>query len=430
MIVLMIFKILKKMGVVDELLVLGKIRIVYSVWPAEIKKWRLDLDYKILHGPKKAKRLQMDTDVWLLNYEGLMWLKNQKAFFRRGKKIMLVCDESSKLKNSTAKRFRAIRKMLSFFDRRYILTGSPVPNTMMDIFGQIYVLDQGVALGRYITEFRNTYFYPSGYMGYEWKLKQDSEKRIFKKLRPLVMRYGTDQLDMPPLTFFDRRIELPSKARSKYAQMEADFEAMLNDHLVTAANAAVVSGKLRQIANGGLYLDQTFDELGKPVGKRKYMRIHDEKDENLVDLIEELNGEPALVVYEFRHDLARLRRYFPDAPAINSSLKLKDTPKLLKQWNEGKIPVMFGQPSSMAHGLNLQGSGGIVIFYSLGWNFEDHEQAIARIWRQGQKRRVIVYRIIANDTVDEVILDALSRKDRNQQALLSAMERRYGKQEG
>lgn len=425
-IILFLFKILKKLGFVDELIVIGKLRIIYTVWPAEIEKWGLDFRYRTLHGNKKEERIRKNADVWLVNYEGMRWVEeNQKRLFKKDKRYMVVCDESSKIKNSQSKRFKILRRMLHLFDRRYILTGSPVPNSLQDIFSQAYFLDGGKALGEYITHFRNKYFYPSGFMGRDWQLQPGAEKRIFKRLRPIVIRYGNEELNLPPLTPLTREVTLPKNVRKKYHEMEKDFITQLNEHEVTSANAAVASGKLRQIANGGLYLEREFDARGRPIGKRKFVRLHDEKCENLLDLIEELNGEPTLVFYEFVHDLARLRRYFPDAPAINKGLSLKDTKKVLRRWNAGKIPVLFAQTTTAAHGLNMQGSGGIVVFYSMGWNLEEHEQAIARVWRQGQKRRVLVYRIVAKGTVDEDILDTLGAKDRTQKMLLHAMRRRY-----
>jgi SNF2 family DNA or RNA helicase len=425
-IILHVFKILKARGLVDELLVLAKKRIVYDVWPDEIKKWKLDFDYRILHGPKKTQRIEREADVWLMNYEGLPWLKKQTKFFKRGKRIMLACDESSKLKSSTTVRFRTLRKLLPHFGRRYIMTGSPAPNGLMGLFSQIYVLDMGEAFGPYITYFRNEYFHPSGYMGHDWKLNPGAEERIFKKLKPLVIRYGHDQLDLPPLTFVDRWVKLPSNARRRYDEMESEFVMQLKNHEIVAANAAVASGKLRQIANGGIYLDREYDEQGRPIGARKYLRLHDRKVENLVDLIEELNGEPAFVAYEFKHDLARLRRYFADAPALNSNTSDAEATQLKHDWNAGRIPVLFAHPDTAAHGLNMQGSGGIVVFFSMTWNLENYEQFIQRVWRQGQKRRVIVYRILARDTVDEIMISALQRKDTTQQSLLKAMETHYG----
>lgn len=427
-IILHVFKLLKKYDLVDELMVLAKKRIVYDVWPDEINKWKLDYEYRILHGSKKQMRIDHkgSTDVWLMNYEGLPWLKKQKQFFKRGRRIMLACDESSKLKSSSTVRFRTLKKLLPHFKRRYIMTGSPVPNGLMGIFSQVYVLDLGETFGPYITKFRNDYFFPSGYMGHDWQLQPGAEKRIFKKLKPLVVRYGNDQLDLPPLTFVDRWVKMPANARRRYDDMEREFVLQVRKHEIVAANAAVASGKLRQIANGGIYLDREFDEKGRPVGKRKYLRLHDRKCENLVDLIEELNGEPAFVAYEFHHDLARLRKFFPTAPVLNSSTSDAEASRLKTEWNAGKIPILFAHPDTAAHGLNMQGSGGIVVFFSMTWNLENYEQFIQRVWRQGQQRRVIVYRILARGTVDEIMVAALKRKDHNQQSLLKAMEAHYG----
>jgi hypothetical protein len=435
-IVLHIFKILKKLNLVDELMVLAKKRIVYDVWPDEIKKWEgLDFDYRILHGGKKNIRTTKKSDIWLMNYEGLPWLVKQKAFFKRtnaeGKpvRIMLACDESSKLKSSSTVRFRKLKKILPNFIRRYIMTGSPIPNGLIGIFSQVYVLDFGATFGQYITQFRNEYFQPKGYMGYDWEIQEGAEKRIFKKLRPLVIRYGNDQLDLPPLTFVDRWVKLPAHSRRRYDEMEQEFVMQIKNHEILAANAAVASGKCRQIANGGIYLARDYDENGKPIGTRKYIRTHDRKCEELVNLIEELNGEPAFVAYEFHHDLARLRRYFPKAPVLNSSTSDAEAAKLKRDWNAGKIPLLFAHPDTAAHGLNMQGSGGIVIFFSMTWNLENYEQFIQRVWRQGQKRRVIVYRILARGTVDEIILATLKRKDHTQQSLLKAMEQHYAERE-
>lgn len=432
MIAYMIFKILKSLGLVDELVVLAKRRIIYEVWPAELKKWRLPFTYAIVHGKHKEEALWSKCDVKLMNYDSLEWFKRQKKWFRRGKRIMLVCDESSKLRHTRTLRFKSLKKLLPKFRRRYILTGSPTPNGLQGLFGQVYVLDLGERLGKYITHFRNEYFMPTGYMGHDFKLQPGAEKRIFKRVRDIIIRYGNDQLNLPPLTFIDRKVRLPKKAMAEYLRMEKEFILEYREGAIVAANAAVASGKLRQIANGGAFYS-TEGEIRK-VDNRKHDRrwrtLHDEKCADLVELLEELNGEPALVAIEYRHDKARIQNYlrkhasqFKDAPFVDSGMKDKEFSKLKRKWDKGLLPVMFGNPESIAHGLNLQGKGGIVVFFSLTWNLENYEQFIQRVWRQGQKRRVLVYRIIARNTVDEVMVDALRDKDKTQQALLKAMER-------
>lgn len=437
-IILFIFKILRSLGYVDALFVLAKKKIVYNVWKQEIKKWRLPFRSTILHGSKKDSRLISKRDVYLMNYEGLRWLsakKQRRSFFIDGRRVMLACDESSKLRNTNTARFRYLKKLLDSFVRRYILTGSPVPKGLMNLFGQIYVLDQGKSLGRFITHFRNQYFEPAGYMGYDWKLQRGAKKRIYRKIGHLIVRYGHDQLDLPPCTPLYKYFDLPKKARKVYDDMEKEFVAEFRDGEVTAANAAVASGKCRQIANGGLYFDEEggLNYRRDRKAKRKFRTIHAEKEEALVDLLEELEGEPALVGYEFHHDKSRIRRYlerhapqYAEAPFVDGALKPKVERKILRGWDRGDYPVIFGQISSVAHGLNLQGRGGIVIYYSMTWNLEDYEQFYQRVWRQGQKRRVLVYHLIARDTVDEMMIGRLGKADRAQQKFLKAMERRYG----
>lgn len=455
-IILFVFRILKRLGLVDELLVLAKRRIVFEVWPAEISKWRQlrKLTYTICHGKDKEKNLLSNAHIKIANYEGLSMLAERrrkwqltdlgKQFFRRRNKngdtirIMLAVDESSKLRHTKTQRFKLLKQCLKFFARRYILTGSPVPNGLMNLFGQVYTLDMGEALGKFITVYRGRYFQPQGFMGRDWALQKGADKRIFKRLRKLVIRYGNDQLNLPPLTFVDRYVNLDKKTRKLYDMMEKEYIAEWKGGEVTAANAAVASGKCRQIAQGGVYYDPDTGEIlnvdakkPKTFKRKKWKRLHDEKCEELVELLEELNGEPALVAFEFEHDKLRLQRYFKkharqfaDAPFVGSGMKDKEFHRYKKMWDNGELPVMFGQPGSIAHGLNLQGKGGIVIFFALSWDLENYEQFIQRVWRQGQTRRVIVYRIVCRRSVDEDMIDALARKDHTQQTLLKAMERR------
>lgn len=425
MIILTIFRLLKKWGYVDELFVLAKRRIVYDVWPAEIKKWHLKMKVAIVHGKDKEANLYKDADVRLMNYEGLEWLKKQKKFFKRGKRIMLAVDESSKLKHTNTVRFRSLKKIIHHFRRRYIMTGSPAPNGLMGLFGQVYTLDLGETFGRFITEFRNEYFQPAGFMGRDWQLQDGAKKRIFKRLKPMVIRYSTDELDMPPLTFLPPTwVKMPKKARHAYDEMEKELIIKVRKGEIVAANSAVASQKCRQIANGGIYHNER---------SKGFETLHDAKNEALVDILEELNGEPALISFEFQHDEKRLQAYFKkhapqfaDAPFVGGRSKDKQVRQWLKMWDKGKLPAMFGQPDSVAHGLNLQGRGGIVIYYALTWNLENYEQFYQRVWRQGQKRRVLAYRLAVKDTVDEDMIYALRTKDKRQQALLRAMERRHG----
>lgn len=429
MIILTIFRLLKKWGYVDELWVFSKRRIIYEVWRQEVKKWNLPFKVRIIHGAEKETRLYKRADIRLMNFEGIEWLATkQKRYFREAKKagrrLMLAIDESSKIKNSQTVRFRNLKKILQFFRRRYIMTGSPAAKGFMGLFSQVYVLDFGEAFGKYITEFRNEFFQPAGFMGRDWELQKGAKKRIFKKIRELVIRFGDDQLDMPPITYLKRWITLPKKARYLYDEMEEELIIKIQKGEVIAANSAVASGKCRQIANGGIFHNEK---------EKGYSWIHDAKAENLLDLLEELNGEPALVSFEFHHDKWRLQKYFKkhapqfaDAPFVNSHTKDREFKKIKKAWDKGRLPVVFGNPQSVAYGLNMQGKGGIVIYFSMPWSLEDYEQFLRRVWRQGQERRVLVYHLIAKDTVDEDIWWTVKHHDKNQRALLNAMERRHG----
>ena len=437
---LWIFKILKELGLVDCLFVLSKKKIVQNVWPRELKKWKgfEKFTVSLVHG-KREEALKKEADIYLMNFEGLQWLQKRKRLLKSKGKIMLVVDESSRLRNSVTKRFRALKKILGLFVRRYIGTGSPAPRGLMNLFSQVLILDQGEALGTFVTQYRNRYFMPSGFMGYDWVPQDGAEKRIFKAIKPLIIRYGHDQLDLPPLKIINRWVELPPKARAMYDELEEEFIVKWENHEIVAANAAVSSGKLRQIANGGIFIDERGSYLGNKAvlkGKgRKFLTVHDEKNESLLDLLEELNGEPALVAVEFKHDYQRITKFFKKegapkqfwkAPIIDGGTKDAVVNRIIDEWEEGLHPVVFGNPESIAHGLNLQGKGGIVIYYAMTWNLENYEQFYQRVWRQGQKRRVLLYRLLVRNTVDEIMRESIRSKDKTQKGILRAMERSYG----
>jgi SNF2 family DNA or RNA helicase len=317
------------------------------------------------------------------------------------------------MKNPGTQRFKCLKPVLNKFDRRWGLTGSPAPNSLLDIFGPQYIIDQGATFGPFITRFRQEYFYPSGYGGYEWKIQPDGEVRIHEKLKDKVLRMAAlDHLDLPELTYNNIYIDLPPAAKKMYKSFEDNLTIELDAGNVTAVNAAVAVMKGQQIANGGSYLDG--DE-------REILHIHDAKTDAALELVEELSGQPCIIGYHFAHDLARLKQVFPHAPIIGSGVIGTKLDKIIKSWNAGEIPVLLAHPMSAGHGLNLQGSGHAVIWYSLTWSLETYEQFIRRLWRQGQKNHIVVHHIIARDTVDEAILSAVKRKDKTQQKLLDAV---------
>lgn len=412
------FEVLRAKGLVHRMLVIAPLRVCYSTWPAEVLKWDdfAHLKVGVLHGPDKDKVLRSDADVLVMNFEGLRWLAAQKVPLPE----MLVIDESSKLKHTNTQRFKTIKTLLPKFRRRYILTGSPAANSLLDLFGQIYCMDLGATFGPYVTHFRNEYFTQSGYGGYEWKLKPGAEQRIHEALSPRVMRLDAkDYLELPPLIETDIVVDLPPAAMKQYLQMENQLKLDLDSGKIVAANAAVASMKCRQIANGGIHTDRA---------QGLFEHVHDAKTEAVLDLIEELEGQPALVAYDFEHDLDRLKKALgKDVPHIGGGVSAKCGQEIVNAWNRGEVPVLLGHPQSMAHGINMQQAGRAIIFHSLVWSHEDRSQFIQRVWRQGQTGRVFVYNIIARGTVDEAVMDAVKRKAKGEGALLDALRDYWAK---
>lgn len=428
----MIFKILKDMKMARRMLVVTPLRPMYLTWPAEAAKWDQfrDLRVGVLHGPTKASTLNDDRiDVHVINPEGLQWLfktvDNPEEYWD-----ILCVDESTKFKHTDTERFRVLKPALERFGRRYILTGSPAPNGLLDLFGQVFILDLGASLGRFITHYRMNYF-SQGYTGFGWEPQPGAEARIYRKLAPLVLRMSAeDYLELPPLVGacgygepLVRQVELPEDARKVYDKMEEHLITELQDDTVTAANAGVAAGKCRQIANGGLYGSAPRKDMQDEKGM---YNIHDAKTDAVEEIVEELQGTPALVAYEYEHDRNRLlKRFGEDTPWIGGGVSASRFKEIETAWNRGEIPVLLAQPQSVAHGLNLQGTRGAVIWHSIPYDFEVYEQFVRRIYRQGQKERVVVHHIVAKNTIDELVLKMLQKKDRVQRSLLNALKDGY-----
>lgn len=436
-------KLLKQKKVLDKVLLIAPLRVCYSVWPKEVEKWQdfHGLRVQVLHGSKKDEALKADADVYVINPEGLEWLLQVKKTktpsgktkvdvdLRRWKALgfdTLVVDELSKFKHVATNRFKALKLVLGTFSRRWGLTGSPASNGLLDLFGQCFVLDQGRTLGPYISHYRMKYFVPS-HDGFNWTIRDGAEDEIYERLAPLALRMAADDyLDMPTLIENNIRVDLPSDVMQVYDRLENDLIAKLDNKLVVASNAAAASMKCRQVANGGIYLDPEVEALVKlPKSKREWANLHTEKVDALAELIEELQGSPLLVAYDFEHDLDRLReRLGKDIPYIGGGVTAKRSAELEKAWNAGQLPVLFGHPQAMAHGLNLQEMGHHVCWHSLTWDYELYDQFIRRVLRQGNKsKKVFVHHIIARGTVDEVVLAAVKSKRRGQNALFDALKK-------
>ena len=441
-------KLLKQKKVLDKVLLIAPLRVCYSVWPREVEKWTDfgQLKVVVLHGPDKEAKLKEDADVYVINPEGLDWLlqakKTKKVSAKTGKVTTtvevdlrrwkslgfdtLVIDELSKFKHTTTNRFKALKLVLNTFRRRWGLTGSPASNGLMDLFGQCYILDQGRTLGPYITHYRMKYFNPS-HDGFSWVIREGAEEEIYERLAPLALRMAAnDYLDMPALIENNIRVDLPDDVRRVYDQLEEDLIAKLDEKVVVASTAAAASIKCRQVANGGLYLDPEVQALVKlPKSKREWVNLHHEKIDALADLIDELQGSPLLVAYDFEHDLDRLReRLGQDVPYIGGGVSAKRSAELERAWNQGHLPVLLGHPQAMGHGLNLQEVGHHVAWHSMTWDYELYDQFIRRVLRQGNKsKKVFVHHIMARGTIDEVMLTALKSKRKGQNALFDALKK-------
>lgn len=420
-----IIQILIQQGLMKRALVIAPIKPMYNVWPRQKDDWIQfqDLDVAVAHGKDRVDTLHdLDNDIVVINPEGLEWLEKEADFTRKNFDVLIV-DESTKFKNTGSQRFKRIRKIVKWFRRRYILTGSFTPKGLLDLFGQIYVLDEGSALGSYVTHYKNKYFYTNDYMGYNWVPHDWAPAAISARIAPLVLvleREGNLEMPilMPPNDIF---IDLPPAARVQYDHMESFLLArMADEENVIAANAAVATSKCRQIANGAIFTnakDGTWEDL------------HDAKIKALEDLIDQLAGENLLVAYEFQFDRAKLEAAFPNAVVLTTGNARKDDANI-ELFKSGGVQLGLAQISSIALGIDgLQHGCSNVCMYALTWDLQNYSQTIDRVWRQGQKSPyVTVHRIIARDTVDERVLKVLGDKEATQTAFLTLLkDMRHGK---
>jgi hypothetical protein len=425
--VYMAFRILQDKKYVEKMLVICPVRPMYRVWPHQKDKFAefQHLRVAVLHGPDKEALLHSDDyDIYVVNPEGLPWLfeidpaglpNKRRLAMLKAKFPMLVVDESTKFKNSQTKRFKILKHLVPHFKRRYILTGSFTSKGLLDLFGQVYILDEGQSLGRYITHFRNKFFYPSGYGGYEWTPQPDARERIAERISPLVIRVDLDDMgiDLPELVFDDIWVDLPKAARQQYDLMEDALVARLEGGSVVAANAAVASSKCRQIANGILF---DSEDQGK------WHAIHDEKLDALEDLMEQLQGHPLLITYEFKPDAERITKRLKVVSISTGNAKKDD--QNIELFSKGLLTAVQGHPDSIALGIDgLQDSCSHIAMVGVTWNLINYQQVIDRVRRQGSKsKRVIVHRILARNTLDERTIQVLDAREKDQGAFLTMLK--------
>ena len=386
------------------------LRVARDTWPAEIAKWEhlQHLTYAVCVGTPKERRaaLMAEADITILNRENLGWLIDSSGFdFDYD---MVIIDELSSFKNHKSKRFQSLMKVRPKVKRIIGLTGTPSSNGLMDLWAEFKLLDFGERLGRFITHYRNNYFIPdkrNGEIIYSYKPMPYAEDAIYRRISDITISMkSTDHLQMPELITSQYEVQLSEEEEKRYEELKADFILELPEGEITAANAASLTGKLSQLANGAIY-----DDDGNII------EFHDRKLDALEDLIEAANGKPLLVAYWFKHDLQRIKKRF-DVREIKSSKDITD-------WNNGDIPVAVIHPASAGHGLNLQAGGSTLIWFGLTWSLELYQQTNARLWRQGQTSgTVVIEHIITKGTIDERILKALSLKEVTQNALIDAVK--------
>ena len=400
---------------VRRILVIAPLRVARNTWGAEIEKWDHlnSLHYSVAVGTEteRLSALKKQADIYLINRENVQWLITESGIpFDFD---MVVIDELSSFKNHQTKRFKALMKVRPKVKRIVGLTGTPSSNGLMDLWAEFRLLDMGERLGRFIGQYRTSYFRPdkqNGQVVFSYKPLPGAEKQIYSKISDITISMkSTDHLRMPELINSRYTVYLSEKENSRYAELKEELVLQLPDGEVTAANAASLSGKLSQMANGAVYTD-----AGETVP------VHERKLDALEDIIEAANGKPVLVAYWFRHDFERISERLQKLKIQYARL---DTDGSIRKWNAGKIPVALIHPASAGHGLNLQSGGNTLVWFGLTWSLELYQQTVARLWRQGQQSEtVVVQHIITKGTIDERIMKALSEKDTTQAALIDAVK--------
>jgi len=394
---------------VSRVLVIAPLRVAETTWSGETSKWdhlkHLRISKILGDRQERETAIEAKADIWVINRENVAWLVETVG--DAWPWDLVVIDELSSFKSSKATRFRALRKVRKHIRRVVGLTGTPAPNGLLDLWPQVYLLDCGERLGKTVTGYRERYFEPdrrSRTVIYSWKPRPFADDAIYSKLADICLSMTAgDWLELPERIDRSVTVSMSNQERDAYLRME---RTMVLDHQVTAGSAAILAGKLLQLANGAVYTDEG-----------KVLRIHERKLDALDDLIEAANGRPVLVYYSYRHDMVAIKGRHPEAVALDSEDDIR-------KWNEGRIQLMLAHPASAGHGLNLQDGGEIIVWYGLPWSLELYQQANARLHRQGQRRAVIVHHIVNEGTIDHQVMDALSDKAAGQDRLIEAVKAR------
>lgn len=394
---------------VRKVLVIAPLRVARDTWPAEIEKWDhlKGLKYTVAVGSvaQRKRALMKRAQVYIINRENIEWLISRSGISFDFD--MVVIDELSSFKSHQAKRFKSLLKVRPKVKRIVGLTGTPSSNGLMDLWAEYRLLDMGQRLGRFIGRYREDYFVPdkrNQQVIFSYKPKPGAEEAIYRLISDITISMkGSDYLKLPELVINEVPVKLSEKEMKTLDTMKRDLITTVKGEEITAANAAALSGKLLQMANGAVYDDQGV-----------VIHIHDSKLDALEDLIEAANGKPVLIAYWFKHDLSRIQKRF--------EVEVLSTRDSIKRWNDGEIPIAVIHPASAGHGLNLQAGGSTLVWFGLTWSLELYQQTNARLWRQGQNETVVIHHLIAKGTIDERVMKALKDKDNTQAALIDAVK--------
>lgn len=406
---------------VNKVLIIAPKKVAEGTWSKEKDKWNHTKDFRVSlvlgSQQKRIKALSVNADLYIINRENIPWLvdylRNDWYF------DTVVIDESSSFKNSRSKRFKALKMVLPKINRLIELTGTPSPNGVEDLWAQIYLLDQGTRLEKYITHFRAKYMEPNKRNRsqiFDYKIKDGVYDSIINKISDIcISMKSEDYLELPDLSYNEIPVILNDKARRDYDKMERDFVLELEgaEDEITAVNAAALSNKLLQISNGAVY-----DSSGI------YTEVHDAKIEAFLELVERLQGKSLLVFYNFQHDKDRIKKALEKSDLVVKELK---TTQDEDDWNAGKIDILLTHPASAAYGLNLQEGGNHVCWFGLSWNLEHYQQANKRLHRQGQKEKVIIHHLVTQGTRDEDVMRALDNKAGVQEEIMQSLKARIKK---
>lgn len=410
-----IFRLMYEEFEVSRVLIIAPLRVAKNTWSAEIEKWEQfnGLRYSIVVGTsaQRKKALEADADIYIINRENLTWLVESSGIAFGFD--MVVVDELSSFKSWQSKRFKSFMKVRPLARRVVGLTGTPSSNGLMDLFAEFKVLDMGKRLGRFIGQYRLDYFKPdrmNGPIVYSYKLLPGAEEKIYARISDITISMkAADYLEMPELVVSEYPVYMDAEEQGIYDAMKGNLVVGKTEEEITAANAASLSGKLSQMANGAVYSDN-----GEAV------QIHGRKLDALEDIIESACGKPLMVVYWYKHDYSRITERLSNLSVEYEKL---DTEASIRKWNAGELPVALVHPASAGHGLNLQGGGSAMVWFGLTWSLELYQQTVARLWRQGQTSgTVVIQHIITKGTVDEQIMEALRSKDTSQAALIEAVK--------